>query len=116
MQALRTILILLFATLFIFSAKAQVKEEAFGVDPVKSIHLFPNPAVDYLSIRFEAPQAKLVKFALHNIIGNEIMVESEIQDEYEIHLKVKDLPTGYYVLTVREDVSNHRSTFKFLKR
>ncbi|MBA4145916.1 MAG: hypothetical protein DI538_05825 [Azospira oryzae] len=116
MQAFRTILIVLFAFLFIFSVKAQVKEESFGTDPVKSIHLFPNPAVEYLSVRFETPQAKTVKFALHNIIGNEIAVESEIQDEYEIHLKVKDLPTGYYLLTVREGASNQRSTFKFLKR
>lgn len=116
MQACRTILIFFFATVFLFSAKAQMKEEAIGVEPVKSIHLFPNPAVDYLSVRFETPQAKTVKFALHNIIGNEIVVESEVQDEYEIHLKVKDLPTGYYVLTVRQEAGNQRSTYKFLKR
>lgn len=116
MRALKTIFLLLFATLFLLSAKAQVRDEAFGIDPIKAIHLYPNPAIDYLSIRFETPQAKTVKFALHNIIGNEIQVESEIQDEYEIHLKVKDLPTGYYLLTVRQEEGNQRSTFKFLKR
>ncbi|MEJ0056665.1 MAG: T9SS type A sorting domain-containing protein [Bacteroidota bacterium] len=84
-------------------------------DPIKLVKIFPNPAVDYLSVKFETPLAKTIKLTLHNIIGNTLEVESEIVDEYEIRLKVKDLPTGVYLLAVK-DHGNSQSSFKFLKR
>lgn len=116
MRTFKPILILIFAALLAFSAHAQMKEEAFSTDPAKSIHLFPNPAVDFVSVRFETPLAKSAKVSLHNIIGNELLVETEVLDEYEIHLKIKDLPTGYYLITVNQADGNHRSIHKFLKR
>jgi len=116
MKALKPIVILALSVLVAFSANAQVKDEAFATDPAKAIHLFPNPAVDVVSVRFETPLAKTAKVSLHNIIGNEIQVETEIYDEFEIHLKIKDLPTGYYLVTVKQEEGNHRSILKFLKR
>jgi hypothetical protein len=117
MRAFKPILILFFAALLAFSGQAQVKDEAyFSTDPAKSIHLFPNPAIDFLSVRFETPQAKTAKVSLHNIIGNELQVETEVFDEYEIHLKIKDLPTGYYLITINQGEGNQRSVHKFLKR
>lgn len=83
--------------------------------PVKSVRLFPNPATDYLSIKFEAPVARTAKLELHSIIGNSLEVECEIVDDYEIHVKVKDLPMGYYLLDVKNE-GNQRNAFKFLKR
>ena len=47
-------------------------------DPIKSVKIFPNPATEYLSIKFETPLAKTIKPTLHNIIGNSLEVESEI--------------------------------------
>jgi hypothetical protein len=85
------------------------------VDPAKSVKLYPNPSTEYLNIKFEAPQAKTAKVAVHNIIGNLLDVESEIVDEYEIRLKVKDLPAGVYLLSVKDD-GNGQASFKFLKR
>lgn len=84
------------------------------VEPVKSAKLFPNPATDYLSIKFEAPVAKTIKVTLHNIIGNNLEVETEIVDEFEIRLRVKELPTGYYLIALKDE-GNSRSSFKFLK-
>ncbi len=85
-----------------------------SVDPVKSVKIFPNPATDFLSIKFETPIAKTIKVTLHNIIGNSLDVETEIVDEFEIRMKVKDLPTGYYLLALRDE-GNSRSSIKFLK-
>jgi len=116
-KALKTILILVAIVFFAFSGQAQVKEEAFPGDPVKiSVHFFPNPAIDFLNVRFEEAGMKDAKITLHNIIGNELSVEKEVVDEFEVRLKVKDLPTGYYMLTVSQPDSNHRNIFKFLKR
>jgi Secretion system C-terminal sorting domain len=118
MKVFKIILIVLFAAQITFSVNAQVKDEVFGVDPVKSIRLYPNPAVDFINVKFENPHAKTAKVVLHNIIGNEIFVETEVLDEHEIHVKVKELPTGYYLITINQDdgTTNHRSTYKFLKR
>ncbi|NOT77270.1 MAG: T9SS type A sorting domain-containing protein [Cyclobacteriaceae bacterium] len=77
--------------------------------------IFPNPATDYISVQFETPTAKNMKLTLHNIIGNSLEVETEIVDEFEIRIKVKDLPTGVYLLAVKDN-SNSQSSFKFLKR
>lgn len=110
---------IIFSVLMFFMAQLAIgqQHDAFAQvqDPIKLVKIFPNPAVDYLSVKFEAPMAKTVKLTLHNIIGNSLEVESQIIDEYEIHIKVKDLPTGVYLLAVK-DIGNSQSSFKFLKR
>lgn len=115
------------ATFFIFalavvshSAFAQQKDEVSspGVqyNLSNSVSIFPNPAIEYLNIKFDEPIAMKALLTVHNVIGNAVDVERENIDEHEIRLKVKDLPTGYYLLAVRDEESNSRSTIKFLKR
>ena len=43
-------------------------------------------------------------------------VEKEVIDQHEIRLRVKDLPSGYYFLALKDDDTSLRSSFKFLKR
>lgn len=103
----------------VFMTMGQVKDESFfqrGPDPVKSVEIYPNPATEYISVKFEAPVAKKIRFTVHNVIGNTMELESEIIDEYEIKLKVKDLATGYYLISVKDERLNISSTYKFLKR
>jgi hypothetical protein len=85
-------------------------------DPVKFVQVYPNPAVDYLSLKFESAVAKTSKVEIHSIIGSAIEVEQEIIDEFEIRVKVKDLPVGYYVIAVHDPMNNTRGIYKFLKR
>ena len=121
MKIVGTIFFVLALAVIGFSAHAQQKDEAgvYGapsIDLTKSVSVFPNPAVEYLNVKFESPIAKKTKLTVHNVIGNLVEVESETIDEYEIRLKVRDLPVGYYLLAVRDEESNSRSTIKFLKR
>lgn len=101
-------------------ALGQSKDEAFfnhrNPDPVKSVSIFPNPAVEFVNVRFEAPVAKEVKLTVHNVIGNMMELESEVIDEHEIKIRVKDLATGYYLISVKNEHLNLSSTYKFLKR
>ncbi len=103
-----------------FSAEAQQKDEmntpGAQYSLINSVSIFPNPAIEYLNVKFDAPIAKKAKLTIHNVIGNAMEVESETIDEHEIRLKVKDFPVGYYLLAVRDEESNSRSTIKFLKR
>ena len=101
------------------SAQAQKEEMNPTGGPytlINSVSIFPNPAFEYLNVKFEEPIAKKARLTVHNVIGNAVDVESETIDEHEIRLKVKDLPVGYYLLAVRDEESNSRSTIKFLKR
>jgi len=80
------------------------------------VKLYPNPATDFISIKLETPNARHISLTLHNIIGNSVDVESEIVDEHEVRLKVKDLSAGYYLLAVNDESSGFKGVYKFLKR
>jgi hypothetical protein len=101
-------------------AMGQVKDEPFfshrSPDPIKSVSLFPNPAVEFINVKFEAPVAKQVRLTVHNVIGNAMELETEVIDEHEIKIRVKDLATGYYLISVKDERLNMSSTYKFLKR
>ena len=66
-------------------------------DLSKSVQIFPNPAVEFVHIRLEHVNLDQVKISMHNIIGNEISIETERLDEHEIRIKVKDFDAGYYL-------------------
>lgn len=99
-------------------AQAQPEEPAYVAerDIAKSVHIFPNPATEFVHVKLERFPASKVKLTLHNIIGNQVEIETEVVDEHELRVKVKDLASGYYLLAVREEEAKYRGTFKFLKR
>ena len=72
--------------------------------------------MDYVHIKLGMLKSNQARLSLHNILGSEITIESEIMDDHEIRVRVKDLPTGYYLLAVRDDEAQFRGTYKFLKR
>lgn len=86
------------------------------VNLVKSVHLFPNPATEFIDVKLDQLPAANVSLTVHNIIGNELQVETEILEDDLIRVKVKDLAAGYYLLAVKDEESNFRGTYKFLKR
>lgn len=84
-------------------------------DP-KIVKVFPNPAVDFIHVKVEHAKAENLKLTLHNIIGNEMRIESEIVDEHEVRIRVKDLTSGYYLLAIKDDQSGLRTIHKVLKK
>src|SRR5689334_15373671 len=102
------------------AAKAQSQSEYTGqpekLDLAKSVQIFPNPATDFVSVKIEQIKAQDIQLSLRNIIGNEISVETEVIDEHELRIRVKDLAAGYYLLAMKDRDSKFRGTYKFLKR
>ena len=86
------------------------------VEEVKPVKLFPNPAIDYVHVKFEAPQAKTSTFTLHNIIGNTLETETEVVDEFEVRVRVKDLSAGMYLLSIKNDYTRLKGAYKFIKK
>ncbi|NJM24347.1 MAG: T9SS type A sorting domain-containing protein [Bacteroidia bacterium] len=82
----------------------------------KVVQIYPSPATDYVNIKFETLLAKNIKLTVHNIIGNEMNVETEVVSDHELRVRVKDLASGYYLLAIKEEEAKYRGTFKILKR
>ena len=91
----------------------QVAQE---VNLTRSVHLYPNPATEFVDVQLDHLPAANISVAVHNIIGNELQVETEILAEDLIRVKVKDLASGYYLLAIKDEESDFRGTYKFLKR
>lgn len=79
------------------------------------IRLYPNPAPDYLYVQLGELQAANVSLSVHSIIGNEFNPEIETINDHEMRVTVKDFAPGYYFLSVKDNESQYRGIFKFLK-
>jgi hypothetical protein len=86
------------------------------LDMVKAVQIFPNPAVEYVHVKLDHVTVDNVKISVHNIIGNEINIDTERISAHELRIRVKDFDTGYYLLAIKDDQSKIRGTFKFVKR
>jgi len=88
----------------------------FNTESVNKVELYPNPATNYLTI--EIKNSKLVKpyILLHSIIGNSIKIETDKISDNKYRIEVKDLPNGYYLLSVKDPGTKFSRTYKFLKK
>jgi hypothetical protein len=112
------IIVFLFSLSFAVQAQTQQDYDMTGgpSDITKSVHIYPNPAVDFVHIRLDRFSTDNIKLTVHNIIGNQVEVETEVIDEHEIRVRVKDLSSGYYLLALKDDQDRFKGTYKFLKR
>ncbi len=117
MKAARSYIVSLLLTVAATAAMGQATEplSAATVDVLKSAHVYPNPASEFVHVKFEQPIAREVNLELHSIIGNSLEVDAEVIDDFEVRVRVKDLPSGYYLLDVKKP-GLARTAFKFLKR
>lgn len=93
-----------------------VEQGGGRAETVKAVHLYPNPTTEFVHIRLESMNIDHVKVTMHNIIGNELPIETEKIDDHEVRIRVKDFDAGYYLLALRDEQTNFRGTYKFLKR
>jgi hypothetical protein len=95
-------------------------EEPFATsrDLSKSVHIYPNPASsgEYMYVKVADLPAEKIKVVLHNIIGNKMEIETEVYDINEIRVRIKDLASGYYMVSVKDNNSRSFGIFKWLKR
>ncbi len=80
------------------------------------IELYPNPATEYINVEIKESDLKSTYIILHNIIGNSIVIHPEKISENKYRIDVKELPAGYYLLSVKDPATKFNRTYKFLKR
>lgn len=80
------------------------------------IELYPNPATEYITVEIRESELINTFIILHNIIGNSIKIQPEKLSENKFRIEVKDLPAGYYLLSIKDPATKFNRTYKFLKR
>lgn len=90
-------------------------EEASFTEKNK-IELYPNPAVSYINIKIRESELSNPQFVLYSIIGNKIKIEPEVISDNKFRIELKELPAGYYLLSIKDSKTNFKRTYKFLKR
>ena len=83
---------------------------------VNKIEIYPNPSVDFLNVQIKNSDLSKTVLIIHSIIGNKFEIEAENVGPDEYRLDVRDLPQGYYLLSIKDANSKFSKTFKFLKR
>lgn len=86
------------------------------LEPRSDVKLFPNPAVDYLTVEIKDQGMTEVEFELNNIIGNTFSLRSEKVSGNRYKFYVKDLQPGYYFLTVKDASSGYKRAYRFVKK
>ena len=114
-------LVLFGISLLSFGAFAQNSGDfvSFGnelLEQKNTVEIFPNPSVDFLNVRISNSDLEKTEFFVYSIIGSKYKVEVETTDNLEYRIDVRDLPPGYYLLSIKDQKNNFSKTFKFLKR
>lgn len=113
---------LLFGILLIgFGVYAQNGRDfsSFGNESLElknKVEIYPNPSVDFLNVRIDNASLEKTELIIYSIIGSRHKVEIEKTEEYQFKVDVRDLPPGYYLLSIKDPITDFSKTFKFLKR
>ena len=80
------------------------------------IELYPNPAIDFLTVTLKNSQLKDVRFEMYNIIGNKLKLELDKVSSDSYKINVKEFHSGYYLLIIKDPISRYNKAFKFRKQ
>ncbi len=74
------------------------------------ISIYPNPVKDYLNI-FAKKGTKLIRYAVYNALGQEVL-KNEIKSDSDLKISKEKLGTGYFMIIVYAEKGF--KTFKFI--
>lgn len=77
------------------------------VDEVQLLGTYPNPASQWVTLRFALPGPKRVEVSLHDVLGRRMrtVVNGEKEGRQSVQLDVSDLPSGVYFLRLKTEDS-----------
>lgn len=119
-KKLSIILILVLTAGMMSNAFAQgvgeIEFKTNSLSEVNKVEIFPNPSVDFLNIEINNSKMNKPVIELYSIIGNVVKVEVENISDNKFRVNVRSIPAGYYLLSIRDDQTKFKETYKFLKR
>lgn len=90
-------------------------EETLTMSTSHVYTLFPNPAIDVLTIRSTGPLDQQIEYCIYNTIGERIQKENVIlfNDSRNFKLHISSLHNGVYVIELSD--GGHKERIQFLK-
>ena len=120
MKLFRILLVIGLATLSTISSFAQSEPERYvnidGIEEANKVQIYPNPTVDFLNIKVHNSKLKAPRIEVFNIIGNSVEVSIDQLEDDKFQIDVRNLPAGYYLITIKDEDVLLKDMFKFLKR
>lgn len=98
-----------------FTAESMIFENA-SLDLTNQIEVYPNPSIDYIVVNIKNSNLRDTSFELHSIIGNTIKVDAENLGSDKFRINIKNFNSGYYFVVVKDDFSQFKEAYKFLKK
>jgi len=79
------------------------------------IDIYPNPAVDFLTIELINSDMENPNFEVFSIIGNKVKIDLNHIGISKYQIPVKNLSRGYYLLVMTDEKKRVKKTLRFLK-
>ena len=77
-----------------------------------SVDIYPNPTSEYLNLSYSGPSRQELILTLRNVNGQIFFKKNIVLDQQIQQLNIQDLPTGIYLLNIRNQIISH--TVKFV--
>ncbi|WP_420581873.1 T9SS type A sorting domain-containing protein [Reichenbachiella sp.] len=87
-----------------------------SLDFSNQIEVYPNPSIDYIVVNIKNSTLRETSFELHSIIGNTVEVNAENVGSDKYRINIKNFNPGYYFVVVKDDFSEFKEAYKFLKK
>ncbi len=102
------------------SIQAQTASKSVSQNAVNTkieVKAYPNPVVDELFI--ETPEGMNVKelsIRIFSLIGTEMKISKEVENSTKVRIDFKNFPPGYYLISIRDEVSRKTDSIRILKK
>ncbi|MGB3184191.1 MAG: T9SS type A sorting domain-containing protein [Cyclobacteriaceae bacterium] len=82
----------------------------------KGVMLYPNPSEDFLQVSLKELELEDPTFEVYSIIGNNQMLDYEMNPDGTYSIDLRSIRQGYYILIVRDRGSLFKQAIRFRKK
>ncbi|MGB5980042.1 MAG: T9SS type A sorting domain-containing protein, partial [Cyclobacteriaceae bacterium] len=80
------------------------------------VMLYPNPSEDFLQVSLKELELEDPTFEVYSIIGNNQMLDYEMNPDGTYSIDLRSIRQGYYILIVRDRGSLFKQAIRFRKK
>jgi hypothetical protein len=70
--------------------------------PNLNVSIFPNPASDFINLKFENYYFSTGNITIYDMLGNIVFVKDIVEYENELQIDIKSLPSGIYMVLAKD--------------
>ncbi len=93
-----------------------ITNSIFSQEKNNPVHIFPNPASNYLNLRLlEDQYIEDFEISVYSLIGNKMNLKYEKISDNEVQLNIENYKIGYYFILLDSRKDDKRRIYKFSK-